>query len=142
MSHDINNPIAVELEFTFDDINDLANLRIRRAPVRVPLAELGSYHRQHGGWVRKVFFANPDGSEYWSWGKSWIDGESRELRTVGAGAYGDLVVWSAQLAADLSRPLTPVEEALVDELVDDMPHPEDAPGYIEFPAGEFPGGAR
>lgn len=76
--------IAVEFERLIDG---------RMRAVRVPLEEIAAYHAQHGGWVQKVWFQKPDGSEWWSWGKSWVWSDTGKIQRVGAGAYGDRTVW-------------------------------------------------
>ncbi len=88
---------AVEFENTFEDITDRKNLRIRDGDFKVLLEEAADFHAKHGGWVCKVWFRNDDGSEFWSWGKSWVrevPGAPDQIVRIGAGASGDLTVWN------------------------------------------------
>lgn len=83
---------AVEFECVID---------ARLALIVVPAAQIAEHHATHGGWVKRVQFA--DG--FWAWGKSWIanrrlrDGtpnpKAGQIVRVGAGAYGDVTVWEA-----------------------------------------------
>lgn len=81
--------IAVEFETVIDKTNNMSSSR----NVRVPLDEVGEFHKGKYGFVHKVFFVDENGIESWSWGKSWIHSETGELLRIGAGAYGDTIVW-------------------------------------------------
>ena len=66
--------------------------------VRVPLADVAAYHASTHEYVCRVWFDNSilDGGEFWSFGKSWTFVKDGTLARIGAGAYGDMTVWTPE----------------------------------------------
>lgn len=62
--------------------------------VSVPFDQAEAYFCEHDGNVRinKVHGGDPD---RWIWAKAWFWEGDRTIAYIGAGAYGDMIVWQS-----------------------------------------------
>jgi hypothetical protein len=72
-----------------------------REEVRVPLADAAKFQDEHGGSHRMTKVEWADGT--WSWGQLWWFGGTSTVCRIGAGAYGNHVVWR--------HPISPYDRA-------------------------------
>jgi hypothetical protein len=67
-----------------------------RGTVTVPLNEAAAFQEAHAGSHRMEKVIWDDGG--WSWGKLWYFGGTNKVCRIGAGAYGDCIVWEHSIS--------------------------------------------